>query len=59
MSVKVPLDTSGNAWMLVDLLLLQPTQFTEVLHAEQLGGEGSRTPVLKTIVPNFYMLIRS
>jgi hypothetical protein len=23
------------------------------------GGEGSRTPVLKTIVPNFYMLSRS
>jgi hypothetical protein len=28
-------------------------------HYKALGGEGSRTPVLKAIVPNFYMLIRS
>jgi hypothetical protein len=27
MSVKVPLDTSGNAWMLGDLLLVQVAQF--------------------------------
>jgi hypothetical protein len=30
-----------------------------VLQYQQLGGEGSRTPVLKTVVPNFYMLSRS
>jgi hypothetical protein len=27
MSVKVPLDTSGNAWMLGDLLLVHVAQF--------------------------------
>jgi hypothetical protein len=27
MSVKITLDTSGNAWMLADLLLIQVIQF--------------------------------
>jgi hypothetical protein len=44
-SVKVPLDTNGNARMLVDLLLVQPFRFTQVPNYEPLGGEGSRTPV--------------
>jgi hypothetical protein len=36
-----------------------PSLFMQVIYLKPLGGEGSRTPVLEAIVPNFYMRSRS
>ena len=49
-------DNGGRRWTCFHIYSMLSMQ---VLDGKALGGEGSRTPVLETVVPDFYMLSRS